>query len=72
MAKIIKFALVTLIRTYRAFISPVLPPVCRFYPTCSEYALLALEKYGVFRACYLIVRRILRCHPFNKGGYDPV
>ncbi|MDR1702924.1 MAG: membrane protein insertion efficiency factor YidD [Sporomusaceae bacterium] len=67
-----KLMLVFLIKAYRAFISPLTPPACRFYPTCSEYALLALEKYGVFRACFLIVWRILRCNPFCKGGYDPV
>ncbi len=60
-----------LIRLYRALISPLLPPSCRFYPSCSEYALDALNSNGFFKALYLIVRRIGRCHPLNIGGYDP-
>lgn len=67
-----KFSLVLLIKFYRNFISPLKPPACRFVPTCSEYALLAIEKYGVWRGLYLAIRRILRCHPFHPGGYDPV
>lgn len=67
-----KFGLVLLIKFYRNFISPLKPPACRFVPTCSEYALLAIEKYGVWRGLYLAIRRILRCHPFHPGGYDPV
>jgi putative membrane protein insertion efficiency factor len=67
-----KFFLVLLIKFYRIFISPLKPPTCRFVPTCSEYALLALEKYGVWRGLYLAIRRILRCHPFHPGGYDPI
>lgn len=61
-----------LIRCYQKYISPLKPPTCRFVPTCSEYALLAIEKYGVVRGCYLALRRILRCHPFHPGGYDPI
>ncbi|SHJ79611.1 membrane protein insertion efficiency factor YidD [Propionispora hippei] len=61
-----------LIRCYQKYISPLKPPTCRFVPTCSEYAIIAIEKYGVVRGCYLAVRRILRCHPFHPGGYDPV
>lgn len=61
-----------LIRCYQKYISPLKPPTCRFVPTCSEYAIVAIEKYGVVRGCYLAVRRILRCHPFHPGGYDPV
>jgi len=57
---------------YKDFISPLLPPACRFYPTCSEYAAIAVERYGIFKGGYLAVRRILRCHPWNPGGYDPV
>ncbi|MGC8780347.1 MAG: membrane protein insertion efficiency factor YidD [Anaerolineae bacterium] len=60
------------IRFYRRWISPGLPPSCRFYPTCSEYTYQAVEKYGVLRGGWLGVRRIARCHPFNPGGFDPV
>lgn len=61
-----------MIKGYRLFISPLKPPTCRFVPTCSEYALQAIEKYGIFRGGIMAVRRILRCHPFHPGGYDPV
>ncbi|MFC3908220.1 membrane protein insertion efficiency factor YidD [Legionella dresdenensis] len=57
---------------YRLFISPVIKPSCRFYPTCSEYALDAIRYYGILKGTYLIFRRILRCHPWCDGGYDPV
>ena len=67
-----KGLLLFVIRFYRGFLSPLKPPSCRFVPTCSEYALLAVEKYGAFRGGWLAFRRILRCHPFHKGGYDPV
>lgn len=66
-----KFILV-LIRFYKREISPMLPPSCRFTPTCSEYAMQAVEKYGALKGGYLALRRILRCNPFHKGGYDPV
>ena len=61
-----------MIRLYKAVISPLLPPSCRFFPTCSEYAVEALKKHGLFFGVYLSVRRILRCNPFCRGGYDPV
>ncbi len=61
-----------MIRFYRRFISPMFPPCCRFVPTCSAYALEAVEKYGAIKGGYLALRRILRCHPFHPGGYDPV
>ena len=61
-----------LIRYYRVNISPMHPPCCRFVPTCSQYALEAVEKYGAVKGGYLALRRILRCHPLHKGGYDPV
>ncbi|SFL83586.1 membrane protein insertion efficiency factor YidD [Pelosinus propionicus] len=63
---------IMLIKGYRLFISPLKPPTCRFVPTCSEYALQAIEKYGIFRGGIMAMRRILRCHPFHPGGYDPV
>ncbi|MCL5256178.1 MAG: membrane protein insertion efficiency factor YidD [Chloroflexi bacterium] len=62
----------TAIRIYQKLISPVLPPSCRFYPTCSQYAFDAVEKYGVGKGSWMALRRLLRCHPFNPGGYDPV
>ncbi|MCM8744970.1 membrane protein insertion efficiency factor YidD [Thermomicrobium sp. CFH 73360] len=60
------------IRFYQRFISPGLPPACRFYPTCSEYGYEAIERYGIIKGGILAVRRIARCHPFHPGGYDPV
>lgn len=68
----LKKAAIYLIRLYRAYISPLKMPCCRFQPTCSQYALEAFEKYGFLKGAYLSVRRILKCHPFHKGGYDPV
>ena len=68
-----KKLLLSLIRFYRRSISPLFPPSCRFVPTCSEYALQAVEKYGPLRGGFMALRRFLRCHPFHKGGwYDPV
>ncbi len=64
--------LIWLITVYRNSISPLKPPCCRFYPTCSQYALQALEKYGALKGSYLSIRRVLKCHPFHKGGYDPL
>ena len=64
--------LLALLRFYKREISPYLPPSCRFVPTCSEYAMQAVTKYGAVKGGYLAVRRILRCHPFHPGGYDPV
>ena len=64
--------LIFLIRAYRKYLSPLRPPCCRFIPTCSEYALEAVEKYGAWKGGWLALRRLLRCHPFCKGGYDPV
>lgn len=59
-------------RGYKYLISPLLPPACRFVPTCSQYAVEAVEKHGVLRGLLMAAWRILRCHPFAKGGYDPV
>lgn len=67
-----KAIFLTLIRGYRLLISPLFPPVCRFQPTCSQYALTAIERFGPWRGGWLAIRRISRCHPFNPGGYDPV
>ena len=64
--------LLWLIRVYQKGISPLSPPACRFIPTCSQYAAEAIERFGVFKGGYLALRRLLRCHPFHKGGYDPV
>ena len=63
---------VFLIKGYQKVLSPLFPPSCRFYPTCSEYAIQAIEKYGIFKGGAKAVWRILRCNPFNKGGVDPV
>ena len=67
-----KFLLLALVKFYRMFISPMLPPSCRYVPTCSEYALIAIEKYGAWKGGWLAVKRICRCHPWHEGGYDPV
>lgn len=61
-----------LIKLYRKYISPLKRPSCRFYPTCSQYAITAIEKYGALKGGIMSIKRLCRCHPFNKGGYDPV
>ncbi|MBW7457032.1 membrane protein insertion efficiency factor YidD [Paenibacillus sepulcri] len=68
MRRVIKAPIVA----YRKFISPLKPPTCRFYPTCSEYALQAIEKHGPLRGSWLAAKRICRCHPFHPGGIDHV
>ena len=60
------------IKGYRILISPLFPPTCRFVPTCSQYAIEAIEKIGIFQGSWLTLQRILRCNPFCRGGYDPV
>jgi putative membrane protein insertion efficiency factor len=60
------------IKLYQYVISPSLPPNCRYYPSCSHYALNAIEHYGVFKGLFLTCRRLLKCHPWSQGGYDPV
>ncbi|NJL82483.1 MAG: membrane protein insertion efficiency factor YidD [Chloroflexaceae bacterium] len=67
-----KILLIALIRGYQSWISPLFPPSCRFQPTCSQYALVAIARFGPWRGSALAVRRVLRCHPFHPGGYDPV
>jgi len=67
-----KFLVLDFLRLYKTVLSPFLPPSCRFTPTCSEYTREAVEKYGALRGTWLGVKRILRCQPFFKGGYDPV
>ena len=64
--------MLVMLRFYKREISPMLPPCCRYTPTCSEYAMQAVEKYGPLRGGFLALRRLLRCNPFHKGGYDPV
>ena len=64
--------LVLTIRGYQLWLSPLLPAACRYYPTCSAYAIEALERHGAARGTWLAIRRIARCHPFRSGGYDPV
>ncbi|MGG0667383.1 membrane protein insertion efficiency factor YidD [Sporosarcina koreensis] len=67
-----KTILIGIIKTYQKIISPLTPPSCRFYPTCSHYGVEALQKHGAFKGSWLTVRRILKCHPFHEGGFDPV
>lgn len=61
-----------LVRLYQLLVSPLLPPACRFHPTCSRYAMQALATHGALRGLWLTLRRVLKCHPFHPGGYDPV
>lgn len=68
----IKKTMIALIRFYQKCISPILPNVCRYKPTCSEYFIEALQMYGIFKGSYLGIKRILRCHPWGGSGYDPV
>jgi len=63
---------ISVLKFYKKYISPFLPGRCRFYPTCSEYAMDAINKYGILKGSIKSIYRILRCNPFNKGGYDPV
>ena len=67
-----KIIVISCIKFYRKFISPLKRPSCRFYPTCSQYTLEAVEKYGALKGGFMGIKRILKCHPYNKGGYDPV
>jgi uncharacterized protein len=67
-----RLALIYLVKGYQVSLSPLLPPSCRYYPSCSAYAVEALERHGALRGSWLALRRILRCHPFRPGGFDPV
>lgn len=64
--------LVGALRFYKRFVSPLLPPACRFYPSCSMYAIEAIQTHGSLRGSWLAAKRLGRCHPFSRGGYDPV
>ena len=64
--------LVGCLHLYQRYLSPLFPPSCRFYPTCSTYAIQAIEKYGAGKGAWLALKRIARCHPFHPGVYDPV
>ena len=67
----LKAGIVSSIQFYRKCLSPLKLPSCRFYPTCSEYAITAIDKYGIFQGLAKSVKRIFKCHPFHPGGYDP-
>lgn len=67
-----RWILIFLIRGYQVALSPLLPSACRFYPSCSTYAIEALERHGALRGSWLTIRRLSRCHPLGGGGYDPV
>jgi len=69
---IARYLAVAVLRGYKQTISPLLPASCRYVPTCSEYAMEAVERFGVLRGGWMAERRLLRCHPFHAGGYDPV
>ena len=68
----IKKLFLIFIKFYQVAISPYIGPHCRFMPTCSAYAYIAINRFGILKGSYLAIRRILKCHPFHKGGYDPV
>lgn len=70
--RLVALPLIVLVRFYQTCISPLTPPACRFTPTCSQYALEALRKYGPLKGLWLTVRRLSRCHPWGGSGYDPV
>jgi putative membrane protein insertion efficiency factor len=69
---VIRAVLLLLVRAYRRLVSPLLPPACRFYPSCSAYAETAVARHGALRGAWLAARRLARCHPFHPGGIDPV
>lgn len=67
-----KYILIYIFKFYKKFLSPMFPPSCRFYPSCSSYFIEALEKHGIFIGTFLGIKRVLRCNPFFEGGFDPV
>jgi putative membrane protein insertion efficiency factor len=67
-----KQAFLFFIRLYRFVLRPILPPACRFYPSCSDYAFESISKFGAFKGSIMALKRLLKCHPFNEGGFDPV
>jgi len=71
MNRIFTKAILGLLRAYKCGVSPMLLPACRYVPTCSEYAMEAIERYGALRGCLMAIARLLRCHPLARGGYDP-
>jgi hypothetical protein len=72
MNRTVQILVLGLLRAYKWALSPLLPPACRYVPTCSDYALEAVDRFGVARGSWMAVARLLRCHPFARGGYDPV
>lgn len=72
MYRMVNGVLIAVIRAYQRVLSPYIPPSCRYSPTCSQYAVEALQKHGPLRGGYMALRRVLRCTPFHSGGYDPV
>ena len=70
--KILILPLVFLVKIYQRIISPLFPPTCRYTPTCSEYAIQSLKKYGIIKGVYLSIKRIVNCHPWGGSGYDPI
>ncbi|MBY0122856.1 membrane protein insertion efficiency factor YidD [Bacillus sp. S/N-304-OC-R1] len=68
----LKKFLLSIIRFYQIVISPLKPPTCRFYPTCSHYGLEAVQRFGAIKGGWLTIKRIIKCHPFHPGGFDPV
>ncbi|MFA8439648.1 membrane protein insertion efficiency factor YidD [Pueribacillus sp. YX66] len=67
-----KTVMLSIIRFYQRYISPMLPPTCRYQPTCSQYGMEAIQYHGIIKGTWLMIKRISRCHPFHQGGFDPV
>lgn len=71
-SRVVSRVILAILHGYKRFVSPALPPACRFYPTCSEYAIEAIERHGLARGTWRALRRLLKCHPLHQGGFDPV